>query len=102
MLQCFGLGLLFLQYKELAGVFIAAFILVVFPLSEALLPVSNAVEKIPQFEELLKRGRQWKRTGGDVNEKKKHTLSLPYKGSWNSVRLKIEHEAFAIVMRRSQ
>lgn len=31
--------------KELAGVFIAAFILVVFPLSEALLPVSNAVEK---------------------------------------------------------
>ena len=38
------LGLLFAD-KELAGVFIAAFILVVFPLSEALLPVSNAVEK---------------------------------------------------------
>ncbi len=88
--------------KELAGVFIAAFILVVFPLSEACCTVSNAVEKIPQFEESLNRVQAMERTGEDVNEKKKHTLSLPYEGSWNSVRLKVEHVAFAIVMRRSQ
>lgn len=80
--------------KELAGVFIAAFILVVFPLSEALLPVSNAVEKIPQFEESLNRVQEMEKNWEDVNEKKKHTLSLPYKGSWNSVRLKVEHVSF--------
>jgi ATP-binding cassette, subfamily C, bacterial CydC len=80
--------------KELAGVFIAAFILVVFPLSEALLPVSNAVEKIPQFEESLNRVQAMEKNWEDVNEKKKHTLSLPYKGSWNSVRLKVEHVSF--------
>ncbi|WP_375346216.1 thiol reductant ABC exporter subunit CydC [Priestia megaterium] len=80
--------------KELAGVFIAAFILVVFPLSEALLPVSNAVEKIPQFEESLNRVQGMEKNWEYVNEKKKHTLSLPYKGSWNSVRLKVEHVSF--------
>ncbi|MBX9984138.1 thiol reductant ABC exporter subunit CydC [Priestia aryabhattai] len=80
--------------KELAGVFIAAFILVVFPLSEALLPVANAVEKIPQFEESLNRVQAMEKNWEDVNEKKKHTLSLPYKGSWNSVRLEVEHVSF--------
>ncbi|MCZ8494229.1 thiol reductant ABC exporter subunit CydC [Priestia megaterium] len=80
--------------KELAGVFVAAFILVVFPLSEALLPVANAVEKIPQFEESLNRVQAMEKNWEDVNEKKKHTLSLPYKGSWNSVRLEVEHVSF--------
>ncbi|MBE5102959.1 thiol reductant ABC exporter subunit CydC [Priestia aryabhattai] len=80
--------------KELADVFIAAFILVVFPLSEALLPVSNAVEKIPQFEESLNRVQEMEKNWEDVNEKKKHTLSLPYKGSWDSVSLKVEHVSF--------
>ncbi|WP_393960059.1 thiol reductant ABC exporter subunit CydC [Priestia megaterium] len=80
--------------KEFAGVFIAAFILVVFPLSEALLPVSNAVEKIPQFEESLNRVQEMEKNWADMNEKKKHTLSLPYKGSWSSVTLKVEHVSF--------
>lgn len=89
---CFGASLF--ADKELAGVFIAAFILVVFPLSEALLPVANAVEKIPQFEESLNRVQAMEKNWEDVNEKKEHTLSLPYKGSWNSVRLEVEHVSF--------
>ncbi|MEK1829604.1 hypothetical protein AAAC51_12130 [Priestia megaterium] len=55
--------------------FIAAFILVVFPLSEALLPVSNAVEKIPQFEESLNRVQEMEKNWEYVNEKKKYSFS---------------------------
>ncbi len=40
---------------RIADVFIAAFVLVIIPLSEAILPVSNAVEKYPRYEESLNR-----------------------------------------------
>ncbi|MCG7383855.1 thiol reductant ABC exporter subunit CydC [Paenibacillus sp. ACRRY] len=40
---------------QLPAVMIAAFVLVLFPLTEALLPVSDAVERIPQYRESLDR-----------------------------------------------
>lgn len=43
------------SHGELANVYIAAFVLVVIPLSEAVIPVSNAVEKYPRYEESLTR-----------------------------------------------
>ncbi|MEW9577366.1 thiol reductant ABC exporter subunit CydC [Bacillus toyonensis] len=43
------------QEHQISGVFIAAFVLVIFPLSEAVVPVANAVEKLPRYEESLKR-----------------------------------------------
>ncbi|MFP4975137.1 amino acid ABC transporter ATP-binding/permease protein [Paenibacillus sp. CN-4] len=45
------------QYADgaIAGTFIAAFALVVFPVADAFLPVSDAVEKIPQYQNSLER-----------------------------------------------
>ncbi|WP_308201634.1 thiol reductant ABC exporter subunit CydC [Priestia endophytica] len=43
------------SHGELANIYIAAFVLVVIPLSEAIIPVSNAVEKYPRYEESLTR-----------------------------------------------
>ncbi|MEK4848981.1 thiol reductant ABC exporter subunit CydC [Paenibacillus sp. FSL H7-0756] len=45
------------QYAEgaIAGTLIAAFVLVVFPVADAFLPVSEAVEKIPQYRNSLER-----------------------------------------------
>lgn len=43
------------QQHQISGVFIAAFVLVIFPLSEAVVPVANSVEKLPRYEESLKR-----------------------------------------------
>ncbi|MCM3206781.1 thiol reductant ABC exporter subunit CydC [Paenibacillus illinoisensis] len=40
---------------QLPAVMIAAFVLVLFPLTEALLPVSDAVERIPEYRESLDR-----------------------------------------------
>ncbi|MGF9699565.1 thiol reductant ABC exporter subunit CydC [Paenibacillus sp. MABNR03] len=40
---------------QLPAVMIAAFVLVLFPLTEALLPVSDAVERLPQYRESLER-----------------------------------------------
>ncbi|MEO2207757.1 thiol reductant ABC exporter subunit CydC [Paenibacillus pabuli] len=40
---------------QLPAVMIAAFVLVLFPLTEALLPVSDAVERVPQYRESLER-----------------------------------------------
>ncbi|KHL96169.1 ATP-binding protein [Paenibacillus sp. IHB B 3415] len=58
-----GLGVLSLlywaggQYADgaIAGTLIAAFVLVVFPVADAFLPVSEAVEKIPQYRNSLER-----------------------------------------------
>lgn len=58
-----GIGVLTLiswasgQYAEgaFAGTLIAAFVLVVFPVADAFLPVSEAVEKIPQYRNSLER-----------------------------------------------
>lgn len=45
------------QYTDgaIAGTLIAAFVLVVFPVADAFLPVSEAVEKIPQYRNSLER-----------------------------------------------
>ncbi|ULO07604.1 thiol reductant ABC exporter subunit CydC [Paenibacillus sp. 19GGS1-52] len=58
-----GIGVLTLiswasgQYADgaFAGTLIAAFVLVVFPVADAFLPVSEAVEKIPQYRNSLER-----------------------------------------------
>lgn len=58
-----GVGVLSLLYwaggqyqdGEIAGTLIAAFVLVVFPVADAFLPVSEAVEKIPQYRNSLER-----------------------------------------------
>jgi len=58
-----GIGVLSLlywaagQYADgaIAGTLIAAFVLVVFPVADAFLPVSDAVEKIPQYRNSLER-----------------------------------------------
>jgi ATP-binding cassette, subfamily C, bacterial CydC len=58
-----GLGVLSLLYwaageyadGAIAGTLIAAFVLVVFPVADAFLPVSDAVEKIPQYRNSLER-----------------------------------------------
>ncbi|ASA24953.1 thiol reductant ABC exporter subunit CydC [Paenibacillus donghaensis] len=58
-----GIGVLSLlywaagQYADgaIAGTLIAAFVLVVFPVADAFLPVSEAVEKIPQYRNSLER-----------------------------------------------
>ncbi|QQZ62584.1 thiol reductant ABC exporter subunit CydC [Paenibacillus sonchi] len=43
------------QSGAIAGTLIAAFVLVVFPVADAFLPVSEAVEKIPQYRNSLER-----------------------------------------------
>ncbi|QSF45079.1 thiol reductant ABC exporter subunit CydC [Paenibacillus tianjinensis] len=58
-----GLGVLSMLYwaagqfadGAIAGTLIAAFVLVVFPVADAFLPVSDAVEKIPQYRNSLER-----------------------------------------------
>ncbi|WP_379138499.1 thiol reductant ABC exporter subunit CydC [Paenibacillus sp. sgz500958] len=58
-----GVGVLSLLYwaagqyadGKIAGTLIAAFVLVVFPVADAFLPVSDAVEKIPQYRNSLER-----------------------------------------------
>ncbi|MFE4712366.1 amino acid ABC transporter ATP-binding/permease protein [Paenibacillus sp. NPDC056722] len=58
-----GIGVLSMLYwaageyadGAIAGTLIAAFVLVVFPLADAFLPVSEAVEKIPQYRNSLER-----------------------------------------------
>ncbi|MNC27404.1 Heterocyst differentiation ATP-binding protein HepA [compost metagenome] len=58
-----GLGVLSMLYwaagqfadGAIAGTLIAAFVLVVFPVADAFLPVSEAVEKIPQYRNSLER-----------------------------------------------
>ncbi|MEK5434657.1 MULTISPECIES: thiol reductant ABC exporter subunit CydC [Paenibacillus] len=58
-----GIGVLSMLYwaagefadGAIAGTLIAAFVLVVFPVADAFLPVSEAVEKIPQYRNSLER-----------------------------------------------
>ncbi|WP_339312173.1 thiol reductant ABC exporter subunit CydC [Paenibacillus sp. FSL M7-0896] len=55
------------QYAEgaIAGTLIAAFVLVVFPVADAFLPVSEAVEKIPQYRNSLERLEGVEAAAGD-------------------------------------
>ncbi|ETT64968.1 cysteine ABC transporter permease/ATP-binding protein CydC [Paenibacillus sp. FSL R7-277] len=56
------------QYAEgaIAGTLIAAFVLVVFPVADAFLPVSEAVEKIPQYRNSLERLEGVEAAAGDA------------------------------------
>ncbi|WP_342548029.1 thiol reductant ABC exporter subunit CydC [Paenibacillus sp. FSL P2-0089] len=56
------------QYAEgaIAGTLIAAFVLVVFPVADAFLPVSEAVEKIPQYRNSLERLEGVEAAAGDT------------------------------------
>ncbi|MEK3790367.1 thiol reductant ABC exporter subunit CydC [Paenibacillus sp. FSL R7-0204] len=56
------------QYAEgaIAGTLIAAFVLVVFPVADAFLPVSEAVEKIPQYRNSLVRLEGVEAAAGDA------------------------------------
>lgn len=73
---------------RIAGVFIAAFVLVVIPLSEAILPVSNAVEKYPRYEESLNRVTKL--------EADQETAAEPesYEGSLENVQLTMDDVSF--------
>ncbi|MGN7762533.1 thiol reductant ABC exporter subunit CydC [Paenibacillus sp. 22594] len=53
------------QSGAIAGTLIAAFVLVVFPVADAFLPVSDAVEKIPQYRNSLERLNQVESAGGN-------------------------------------
>lgn len=52
----------------IAGTLIAAFVLVVFPVADAFLPVSEAVEKIPQYRNSIERLEGVEGKGGEGNE----------------------------------
>ncbi|OKP84911.1 amino acid ABC transporter ATP-binding protein [Paenibacillus helianthi] len=56
------------QSGAIAGTLIAAFVLVVFPVADAFLPVSDAVEKIPQYRNSLERLNQVESAGGNPFE----------------------------------
>ncbi|OKP88055.1 thiol reductant ABC exporter subunit CydC [Paenibacillus sp. P32E] len=56
------------QNGAIAGTLIAAFVLVVFPVADAFLPVSDAVEKIPQYRNSLERLNQVESAGGSPFE----------------------------------
>ncbi|WP_379156061.1 thiol reductant ABC exporter subunit CydC [Paenibacillus sp. sgz5001063] len=56
------------QSGAIAGTLIAAFVLVVFPVADAFLPVSDAVEKIPQYRNSLERLNQVESAGGITSE----------------------------------
>lgn len=63
------------QYADgaIAGTFIAAFALVVFPVADAFLPVSDAVEKIPQYQNSLERLGGVEMPGDGASESKGET-----------------------------
>lgn len=71
-----GLGVLSMLYwaagqfadGAIAGMLIAAFVLVVFPVADAFLPVSEAVEKIPQYRNSLERLNGVEAAAGDRAE----------------------------------
>ncbi|MFP7494915.1 thiol reductant ABC exporter subunit CydC [Terribacillus saccharophilus] len=75
--------------ERIAGVFIAAFVLVIIPLSEAILPVSNAVEKYPRYEESLNRVTMLEA------DQEKATEEVSYEGSLKDVHLTVENVNFS-------
>jgi ATP-binding cassette, subfamily C, bacterial CydC len=83
-----GFGASLFADGRIAGVLIAAFVLVIIPLSEAILPVSNAVERYPRYEESLNRVTK-------LEEDAEKTLeSTPYKGSLDTAALTMQHVNF--------
>lgn len=62
---------------RLAPVFIASFVLVVFPWMDAFLPVSEAVEKIPRYQDSLQRLEQISKRSGTPTSAPKKFLEIP-------------------------
>lgn len=78
---------------------IAAFVLVVFPLADAFLPVADAVERIPEYKESLDRlvrmeGQSGKGSGDNSLNKSSYRTESSL-GSTLQAHLKLEHVKFA-------
>lgn len=73
---------------RIADVFIAAFVLIIIPLSEAILPVSNAVEKYPRYEESLNRVTELESDQESIVE------AVTYEGSFENVQLTMDSVGF--------
>lgn len=78
---------------------IAAFVLVVFPLADAFLPVADAVERIPEYKESLDRlvrmeGKSGEGSGDNSLNKSSHRTE-GFLGSALQAHLKLEHVKFA-------
>lgn len=79
---------------------IAAFVLVVFPLADAFLPVADAVERIPEYKESLDRLVRMEGQSGEgptdrENSPNKSSYSIESSsGAALQVRLKLEHVKF--------
>lgn len=78
---------------------IAAFVLVVFPLADAFLPVADAVERIPEYKESLDRlvrmeGQSGEGSGDNSLNKSSHRTEGSL-GSALQAHLKLEHVKFA-------
>ncbi|QXE02595.1 thiol reductant ABC exporter subunit CydC [Terribacillus sp. DMT04] len=83
-----GFGANLFADGKIAGVFIAAFVLVIIPLSEAILPVSNAVEKYPRYEESLNRVTKLE------DDAEKTLESFLYKGPLDTAALTMQNVSF--------
>ncbi|WP_068778839.1 thiol reductant ABC exporter subunit CydC [Paenibacillus sp. GM2] len=79
---------------------IAAFVLVVFPLADAFLPVADAVERIPEYKESLDRLVRMEGQSGEGPTDRENSLNKSSYGIESSsgaalqVRLKLEHVKF--------
>ncbi|SDD64225.1 ATP-binding cassette, subfamily C, CydC [Terribacillus halophilus] len=73
---------------RIADVFIAAFVLVIIPLSEAILPVSNAVEKYPRYEESLNRVTELE------SDQETAVEAVSYQGSFENAQLTMDRVGF--------
>ncbi|MFP7479539.1 thiol reductant ABC exporter subunit CydC [Terribacillus saccharophilus] len=73
---------------RIADVFIAAFVLVIIPLSEAILPVSNAVEKYPRYEESLNRVTELE------SDQETTVEAVSYQGSFENAQLTVDRVDF--------
>jgi ATP-binding cassette, subfamily C, bacterial CydC len=83
-----GFGANLFADGRIAGVWIAAFVLVIIPLSEAILPVSNAVEKYPRYEESLNRVTKLEEDAENTRE------SIAYEGPLDTAALTMQHVNF--------
>lgn len=96
-----GVGVLSMLYwaagefadGAIAGTLIAAFVLVVFPVADAFLPVSEAVEKIPQYRNSLERLSGVDGTEPNVVSKKASVVdALPQ--AMKSTHIKLENVGY--------
>lgn len=96
-----GIGVLSMMYwaagqyadGAITGTLIAAFTLVVFPVADAFLPVSEAIEKIPQYRNSLERLSTVDEENGNMNSAKTPDVKiLPHE--LQSVHIKLENVGY--------